>query len=607
MDRRRSLLKIAALRSERERQAGGNIGDRQSVSLSSITAFIGAPVPIGTRDFTLEYFGNAYWATSGNSPLIFNNNSRYPYGKGCLLIYGDSKVAVQWVLFEMPSSGAPTDDSILLSAGDRETPFHFVVTRKGTTVKAYFNGELKATKEQSAVKDLGDFRLGMSNGSNMVMSRIYNYALSAEEVAALYNDGDPAGYILPQNLKNIKDMAFTSKTFEFDMDSPYYQRVLESGELESGRKYRVDYVVEEWDIAPAVIGSCGISCGVLSTVGTQYWPNISAAKLGENQYVVVDTKETGTPYMFVYASNPSDTYTSRRLKVTVHSVKMLGCVAEYLPQNLVGQWHEKPFEITGITTYTWTVETDPTYYQELLLGRFIQTGAVVMIKGSVSDYQSGEPFVYVGNRQAMIPAQNGSFTLKVINNRDNIDRIYYYGGTHLSDRRITITIDSVELIPDVALSWLDSARKFPLNDEYLPPLLEPIVISDETPIRIMGENSYTWTGVDDPNYSYIVRVSRPFTIGQLYKIRFVVSNWEAGNSPFIKIGTTGSYYPPDFNGNGTYEIYATPNGTPYSGVYVYAGLLNTDRRMTITVDSIEPIVEHSYDLTANGTPEIIIK
>ena len=104
---------------------------------------------------------------------------------------------------------------------------------------------------------------------------------------------------LPQNLKNIeiKDMGFTPKTFEFDMDSPYYQRVLESGELESGRKYRVDYVVEEWDIAPAVMGSCGISCGVLSTVGAQYWPNLSAAKLGENQYVVVDTKETGTPYM----------------------------------------------------------------------------------------------------------------------------------------------------------------------------------------------------------------------------------------------------------------------------------------------------------------------
>lgn len=108
-----------------------------------------------------------------------------------------------------------------------------------------------------------------------------------------------------------------------------------------------------------------------------------------------------------------------------------------------------------------------------------------------------------------------------------------------------------------------------------------------TPVEITGENSHTWTGVDDSNYSHIVRVSRPFTMGKLYKIRFIVSNWEAGNNPFIKIGTAGTYYLPDFNGNGTYEIYATPNGTPYSGVYIYAGLLNTDRRMTITVDSVE--------------------
>ena len=72
----------------------------------------------------------------------------------------------------------------------------------------------------------------------------------------------------------------------------------------------------------------------------------------------------------------------------------------------------------------------------------------------------------------MIPAQNGSFTLKVINNRDNINRIYYSGGTVGSDRRLTITINSVELIPDVALSWLDSAKQLPLNDEYLPPLLQ---------------------------------------------------------------------------------------------------------------------------------------
>lgn len=314
---------------------GVKMGYNQYVDKSASTMFKSSSMPIGTNDFTLEYFGNLYGAISSNTPLIFNANAPYTYSKGCLLIYGTSQIAVRWIIFEKPSSGDLLLDSIDLKAGAQESILHLALTRKGTTVKVYINGELKATKEQSAVKDLGDFRLGMANSSNMVMSRIYNYALSAEEVAAHYNDGDPAGYILPQNLKNIKDVGFTPKTFEFDMDSRYYQRILESNELESGRRYQVDYVVEEWDIAPAVMVTCGISCGVKAVAGNQYWNNLSEAKLGENQYVVVDTKKTGIPFMYVYGSDPAYPHTSRRLKVTVHSVKMIGCIAEYLPKNLI--------------------------------------------------------------------------------------------------------------------------------------------------------------------------------------------------------------------------------------------------------------------------------
>lgn len=314
---------------------GVKMGYNQYVDKSASTMFKSPSMPIGTNDFTLEYFGNLYGAISSNTPLIFNANAPYAYSKGCLLIHGTSQIAVRWIIFEKPSSGDLLLDSIDLKAGAQESILHLALTRKGTTVKVYINGELKATKEQSAVKDLGDFRLGMANSSNMVMSRIYNYALSAEEVAAHYNDGDPAGYILPQNLKNIKDVGFTPKTFEFDMDSRYYQRILESNELESGRRYWVDYVVEEWDIAPAVMVTCGISCGVKAVAGNQYWNNLSEAKLGENQYAVVDTKKTGIPFMYVYGSDPAYPHTSRRLKVTVHSVKMLGCIAEHLPQNLI--------------------------------------------------------------------------------------------------------------------------------------------------------------------------------------------------------------------------------------------------------------------------------
>lgn len=212
------------------------------------------------------------------------------------------------------------------------------VAYDGTTAICYLNGTEAARFPVTGYKVMDSFRTGSNTyipQGSLVFCRHYNYALSAEEVAAHYNDGDPAGYILPRNLKNIKDVGFTPKTFEFDMDSRYYQRILESDELESGRRYRVDYVVEEWDIAPAVMVTCGISCGVKAVAGNQYWNNLSEAKLGENQYVVVDTGKTGIPFMYVYGSDPAYPHTSRRLKVTVHSVKMLGCVAEYLPKNLV--------------------------------------------------------------------------------------------------------------------------------------------------------------------------------------------------------------------------------------------------------------------------------
>ncbi len=88
-----------------------------------------------------------------------------------------------------------------------------------------------------------------------------------------------------------------------------------------------------------------------------------------------------------------------------------------------------------------------------------------------------------------------------------------------------------------------------------------------------------------------------------------------------------------FTGNGIYEFYITAEGTPYDYMFLYAGHGDTDRRMMITVDSIEPVTgvaiswldsarklplndeylppllqsDGGYDLTASGTPEIIIK
>lgn len=317
-----------------------------------------------------------------------------------------------------------------------------------------------------------------------LLHRHFNYALSAEEVAAHYNNGDPAGYVVPLADK------YRWEASESNIGNIRFYPNNEGSGVTSYLEDNANGFTGRY--AHIIWGSSGLlsvysyqfmghPVGCVVEAKFKYRSNAPVRVLEGNRILPINMEDaadativyrtTGTNISGFSITVPNADANSW-VEIQPVSLRTLGCIAEYLPQNLVGQWHEKPFEITGITTYTWTGETDPVYYQELLLGRFIQTGAVVMIKGSVSDYQSGEPFVYVGNRQAMIPAQNGSFTLKVINNRDNINRIYYYGGTVGSDRRLTITINSVELIPDVALSWLDSAKQFPLNDEYLPPLLQ---------------------------------------------------------------------------------------------------------------------------------------
>lgn len=454
MDRRRSLLKIAALRSEREQQVGVNCTKGYLESTDAGLLFDGPR--------SMECFFNLRQSDGTQRPAQFSTS-----------MLAIAVTPMDAIMFHCG------DKSLQVSRVTIGDDIHAVISYDGATAMCYINGIEVGAMQPTAYTPSALFRIGDPlhiTKSPVHFCRHFNYALSAEEVVALYNDGDPAGYILPQNLKNIKDMAFSSKTFEFDMDSPYYQRVLESGELESGRKYRVDYVVEEWDIAPAVMGSCGISCGVLSTVGTQYWPNISAAKLGENQYVVVDTKETGTPYMFLYGSDPSYTHTSRRLKVTVHSVKMLGCIAEYLPQNLVGSPHGDPVEIIGENSYTWTGVDDPAYSHAVRCSRYLKISEVYKMRVTISDYEAGgAPFFKISTADTVILSGfngDGTYELYLQVKGTPYQSVYVYAGSTGTDRRITITVDSIEPVTGVAISWLDSAKQLPLNDEYLPPLLQ---------------------------------------------------------------------------------------------------------------------------------------
>lgn len=307
-------------------------------------------MPIGTNDFTLEYFGNLYGAMSSNTPLIFNANAPYAYSKGCLLIYGTSQIAVRWIIFEKPSSGDLLLDSIDLKAGAQESILHLALTRKGTTVKVYINGEQKATKKQSAVKDLGDFRLGMANSSNMVMSRIYNYALSAEEVAAHYNDGDPAGYVLSGAYKrpgNIYVSNFTTSTEQWttlDGSILTYDEANHVLELDSvANRHAHMFSPVSYDTRDPHVYDIEVVIDANPKVTRcDFYPYTSADLIT----LPVEYLEETTVFRGVYIPRERNSFSGNiycyfRLStstiVRVRSIRVLpvGCVAEYLPQNLI--------------------------------------------------------------------------------------------------------------------------------------------------------------------------------------------------------------------------------------------------------------------------------
>ena len=473
MDRRRSLLKIAALRSEREQQVGVNCTKGYLESTDAGLLFDGPR--------SMECFFNLRQSDGTQRPAQFSTS-----------MLAIAVTPMDAIMFHCG------DKSLQVSRVTIGDDIHAVISYDGATAMCYINGIEVGAMQPTAYTPSALFRIGDPlhiTKSPVHFCRHFNYALSAEEVAALYNDGDPAGYIVPKSRRlqatpYIRLMAPMTTDGWSSYNAQSIPPTIVDGALavtyptETGQGYnngiwrRLSVNVENECYfllkfkAKADDDNTRIASFVGVGSGLPYYKHDVIASTSFTEYYAVFKNTRGVPMTSIGFYPIFNTSGNGKFYIKDVSVTSIGLIAEYLPQNLVGQWHEKPFEITGITTYTWTGETDPVYYQELLLGRFIQTGAVVMIKGSVSDYQSGEPFVYVGNRQAMIPAQNGSFTLKVINNRDNIDRIYYYGGTVRSDRRLTITIDSAELIPAVALSWLDSAKQLPLNDEYLPPLLQ---------------------------------------------------------------------------------------------------------------------------------------
>lgn len=335
-----NVQKMAAYRQAKRMQRGVRLGENQSVGGSTTAKFVSNPIPIGTDDFTVEFYGSMC-GSNVPSASLFNAASPSTGGDRTFSFYSQyyPNNGIYGILFSPDTDGDSLGDQVVVQyePGD-DSKFLVSVTRQGTTVKVYINGELKATKEQSAVKDLGDLQLAIANSSDVGFVRVWNYALSADEIATLDNNGDPMGYVvpkekrysliseyLPQNMMSSRKgpaVEPTAETYEFNIGSPYSQTVVSGRQYPFDCIYRVDYVVDEWDFQPKVnrlIGFYG-TYGASVVAGVSSWIRKSDAKIGEVQSCFIKMPNEGNPSVLLYGDQDAETTTARRLKVTIKGV-----------------------------------------------------------------------------------------------------------------------------------------------------------------------------------------------------------------------------------------------------------------------------------------------
>lgn len=294
------------------------------------TMLMSSPIQIGTSDFSIEYYGNAYDSGSSPAPLLFNKaNLGTSNAPTYFQVYGLTlgRNALNWVTFSVPDGGNITTDSLNLnySAPDLNTKFHLVITRQGRMINVYIDNTLLASKEQTEIKDLGAFVLGILNSSDVGFARVWNYALPAAEVSALWNNGDPVGYVLPAAMKDLMPVEIVgnnSYTWTGVDDPVYSYTVRCSRYFKIGGIYKVRVTISNWEAG-------GPPYFKIATDNT----TIMSGFTGNGTYAFYITAE-GIPYdyMFVYAGRGD---TDRRMTITVNSIEPLGCVAEYLPGNLI--------------------------------------------------------------------------------------------------------------------------------------------------------------------------------------------------------------------------------------------------------------------------------
>lgn len=230
---------------------------------------------------------------------------------------------------------------------------HAVISYDGATAMCYINGIEVGAMQPTAYTPSALFRIGDPlhiTKSPVHFCRHFNYALSAEEVAAHYNNGDPMGYVLPGTYKgegNSYESNFsTSSERRTPLDGAVltYDEINHVVELNSGNNRNANmYSPVTYDTRKAHVYNIEVIIDKNTAVSRcRFFPNTSY----ESIYLTAEDNDDITIFKGVYI--PSDRYLfsnnlycyfilSSPTTVRVRSIRVtpVGCIAEYLPQNLI--------------------------------------------------------------------------------------------------------------------------------------------------------------------------------------------------------------------------------------------------------------------------------
>ena len=465
-----AISKIEAFKQYKERQRGVKLGYGENPSVSSSTKFTMPPVTIGLSDYSIEYFGNSI-GSIGSNPAYMKTSVGVRESGGILAWgYEDGSNGVNIIRFGNTSDGASNQVYPNVKF-DNDDPFHLVITRQGNEIKIYVNNELAITWDTREVLDMGDMDLIFANSSDVGFVRVWNYALSADDVTAHYNNGDPMGYVVPKAMRELLSVNLIgSNSFTWDgSDSPYYYNIT-GNPITIGKYYKINVTVSDYQS-----GSPRIFAGISYPIPAQ-----------NGTFDIVVYNERYVNNFPIYGGSDGDP--NRHLTITVNSITSVGLLAEYLPQNLMEsrkgpavEPKAKIYEFNIGDEYYKSVLTQAKYpydciyrvdyvvdewdYQPKpigLVGFLGLTGATILTPDG-QDWSTLEK-AKVGESRTLLVKMPGSGT----------PALYIYGGNAdetATARHLKVTIKGITPV-SVASTWLDSAKQLPWSDAYLPPLLQ---------------------------------------------------------------------------------------------------------------------------------------